>query len=85
MSKRIRRPAQAPKRSRAKVAANSTTNAPARPRSKRCAASSTLRTAPALLAADDPWTAEAPAPQALPAELIAEGHDIPVARVQAMH
>ena len=26
-----------------------------------------------------------PAPQSLPADLIAEGHEIPVARVQAMH
>jgi hypothetical protein len=26
-----------------------------------------------------------PAPQALPAELVAEGHTIPVARVAAMH
>jgi bifunctional non-homologous end joining protein LigD len=26
-----------------------------------------------------------PAPQRLPADLVAEGHTIPVARVQAMH
>ena len=33
----------------------------------------------------DPWAAQMPAPQRLPAELIEEGHAIPVARVQAMH
>jgi hypothetical protein len=33
----------------------------------------------------DPWAQEMPAPQALPADLIEEGHTIPVARVQAMH
>ncbi|MFC5140066.1 non-homologous end-joining DNA ligase [Actinomycetospora rhizophila] len=35
----------------------------------------------------DPWSdADArPAPQALPEDLVAEGHTIPVARVQAMH
>jgi bifunctional non-homologous end joining protein LigD len=26
-----------------------------------------------------------PPPQALPADLVAEGHEIPIARVQAMH
>jgi DNA ligase D-like protein (predicted polymerase) len=45
----------------------------------------TLATVPALLAGGDPWAAALPAPQALPAELVAEGHGIPVARVQAMH
>ncbi|MFC9474538.1 DNA polymerase domain-containing protein [Nocardia sp. NPDC055002] len=45
----------------------------------------TLRTAPNLLGDSDPWTTEMPAPQALPADLIAEGHTIPIARVQAMH
>lgn len=34
---------------------------------------------------DNPWVDEMPAPQALSADLIAEGHAIPVARVQAMH
>jgi bifunctional non-homologous end joining protein LigD len=33
----------------------------------------------------DLWAALLPAPQQLPAELVAEGHTIPVARVQAMH
>ncbi|MGY2082937.1 DNA polymerase domain-containing protein [Blastococcus sp. SYSU DS0539] len=31
------------------------------------------------------WAALLPAPQRLPAALVAEGHEIPVARVQAMH
>jgi DNA ligase D-like protein (predicted polymerase) len=34
---------------------------------------------------DNPWVAEMPAPQRLPADLVAEGRAIPVARVQAMH
>jgi DNA primase len=33
----------------------------------------------------DPWAAHMPAPQRLPDDLVAEGHTIPVARVQAMH
>ncbi|MEU4568142.1 ATP-dependent DNA ligase [Micromonospora sp. NPDC023956] len=45
----------------------------------------TIRTVPGLVAAHDPWVAEMPAPQRLPADLVAEGHTIPVARVQAMH
>ncbi|MFG2445657.1 DNA polymerase domain-containing protein [Nocardia fluminea] len=45
----------------------------------------TLRTAPNLLGDTDPWATEMPAPQVLPADLIAEGHTIPIARVQAMH
>jgi DNA ligase D-like protein (predicted polymerase) len=45
----------------------------------------TIRTAPALLGSADPWSAAMPAPQALPEDLVAEGHTIPVARVQAMH
>ncbi|AEV87764.1 ATP-dependent DNA ligase [Actinoplanes sp. SE50] len=45
----------------------------------------TIHTAPALLRDDDPWAAAMPAPQPLDAGLIAEGHTIPVARVQAMH
>ncbi|MBF6330606.1 non-homologous end-joining DNA ligase [Nocardia transvalensis] len=45
----------------------------------------TIRTALELLGDRDPWATEMPAPQELPADLIEEGHTIPVARVQAMH
>jgi DNA ligase D len=45
----------------------------------------TLHTALGILGDRDPWAASMPAPQALPAELVDEGHEIPVARVQAMH
>jgi DNA ligase D-like protein (predicted polymerase) len=45
----------------------------------------TVRTAPERLGDGDPWRELMPAPQALDAELVAEGHTIPVARVQAMH
>ncbi len=45
----------------------------------------TLRTAPDLLAGRDSWADRMPAPQELPADLVAEGHEIPIARVQAMH
>jgi bifunctional non-homologous end joining protein LigD len=45
----------------------------------------TLRTAAARLGDRDPWAEAMPAPQTLGADLIAEGHAIPVARVQAMH
>lgn len=45
----------------------------------------TLRTASALVRESDPWADAMPAPQALDAGLVAEGHTIPVARVQAMH
>ncbi|MFP5282900.1 MAG: non-homologous end-joining DNA ligase [Actinomycetes bacterium] len=45
----------------------------------------TVRTAPALLDGANPWTEQMPAPQRLSAHLIAEGHAIPIARVQAMH
>ena len=45
----------------------------------------TVTTAAALLGDADPWVAALPAPQRLPAGLVAEGHTIPVARVQAMH
>jgi bifunctional non-homologous end joining protein LigD len=31
------------------------------------------------------WAAELPEPQQLPADVVAEGHTIPIARVQAMH
>jgi bifunctional non-homologous end joining protein LigD len=45
----------------------------------------TLHTAIGLLDGADPWAERMPQPQRLPADLIAEGHTIPVARVQAMH
>jgi DNA ligase D-like protein (predicted polymerase) len=45
----------------------------------------TIRTAVGLLAGADPWREEMPAPQSLDADLVAEGHTIPVARVAAMH
>jgi DNA ligase D len=45
----------------------------------------TLHTALDRLGDDDPWAARMPGPQPLSADLIAEGHAIPVARVQAMH
>jgi DNA ligase D-like protein (predicted polymerase) len=44
-----------------------------------------LRNAAGLLAGADTWADLMPAPQALSQDLIAEGHAIPVARVQAMH
>ena len=45
----------------------------------------TVRNAARLLAGADPWAVALPPPQALPEDLVAEGHAIPVARVQAMH
>ncbi|HWD04107.1 MAG TPA: ATP-dependent DNA ligase [Amycolatopsis sp.] len=45
----------------------------------------TIRTAPGLLGDTDPWAEEMPEPQALPDDLVAEGHTIPIARVAAMH
>jgi bifunctional non-homologous end joining protein LigD len=45
----------------------------------------TVHTVPDLLGGGDPWAEAMPAPQALPADLVAEGDAIPVARVQAMH
>ncbi len=45
----------------------------------------TVHTALDALGSRDPWAEHMPAAQHLTAELIAEGHDIPVARVQAMH
>ncbi len=45
----------------------------------------TLHTALDLLGDRDPWAAEMPKPQHLTAEIVEEGHAIPVARVQAMH
>jgi DNA ligase D-like protein (predicted polymerase) len=45
----------------------------------------TARSALERLGDGDPWRERMPAPQALPADLLEEGHAIPVARVQAMH
>ncbi|MBW0115251.1 DNA polymerase domain-containing protein [Pseudonocardia abyssalis] len=45
----------------------------------------TIRTALGLLGDADPWADALPAPQALPADLVEQGHEIPVARVVAMH
>lgn len=45
----------------------------------------TIHTAPKALGDRDPWVENMPAPQKLPADLLEEGHTIPVARVQAMH
>jgi bifunctional non-homologous end joining protein LigD len=45
----------------------------------------TVRTAAGLLAGADRWAELLPAPQELPAGLVAEGHEIPIARVAAMH
>jgi bifunctional non-homologous end joining protein LigD len=44
-----------------------------------------VSTARARLTDGDPWAAALPEPQELPADLVAEGSAIPVARVQAMH
>jgi DNA ligase D len=45
----------------------------------------TILTAADTLGDRDPWAAALPSPQRLPADLIAEGHEIPIARVAAMH
>ncbi len=45
----------------------------------------TVHTAARLLDGADPWASLMPGPQVLSEELIAEGHTIPIARVQAMH
>ncbi|MCU1669371.1 MAG: primase small subunit [Blastococcus sp.] len=45
----------------------------------------TVTSAAERLGGGDPWAALMPQPQELPAELVTEGHTIPVARVQAMH
>jgi bifunctional non-homologous end joining protein LigD len=45
----------------------------------------TVRTAAQRFGDTDPWAALLPEPQALPGDLVAEGHAIPVARVAAMH
>jgi DNA primase len=45
----------------------------------------TIDTAPGHLESGDAWASVMPAPQHLSDDLVAEGHEIPVARVQAMH
>jgi bifunctional non-homologous end joining protein LigD len=45
----------------------------------------TLRTVVGLTGGRDPWADLMPAARPLPASVIAEGHEIPIARVQAMH
>jgi bifunctional non-homologous end joining protein LigD len=45
----------------------------------------TIHTALDRLGDRDPWAEQMPEPQHLSADLVAEGHAIPVARVQAMH
>jgi DNA ligase D-like protein (predicted polymerase) len=45
----------------------------------------TIRTANGLLGDADPWAEWMPAPRPLDEGLVAEGHTIPIARVQAMH
>ncbi|GAA3530551.1 ATP-dependent DNA ligase [Nonomuraea rosea] len=45
----------------------------------------TIHTAAGLLKGADPWAELMPEPQRLPADLVEEGHTIPIARVQAMH
>ncbi len=45
----------------------------------------TVRTAARLIGAGDPWVDRMPEPQRLSAELVEEGREIPIARVQAMH
>ncbi len=45
----------------------------------------TVRTAARLVTRPDPWRGQMPAPQRLSADLVAEGHTVPIARVQAMH
>ena len=45
----------------------------------------TVHSVPGLLDGHRAWAGELPAPQILPAGLVEEGREIPVARVQAMH
>jgi DNA ligase D len=45
----------------------------------------TVRTSAERLGEGDPWADLLPEPQVLPADLVAQGHTIPVARVAAMH
>jgi DNA ligase D len=45
----------------------------------------TIKNAAELLDGADLWADQMPAPQQLDADLVAEGHSVPIARVQAMH
>ena len=45
----------------------------------------TVHTAPGLVAGQEAWAGQLPAPQTLSPDLVEEGRAIPVARVQAMH
>ncbi|MFE5566157.1 DNA polymerase domain-containing protein [Amycolatopsis japonica] len=45
----------------------------------------TVHTALDLLGGKDPWAESMPEPQTLPADLVEQGHTIPIARVVAMH
>ena len=45
----------------------------------------TILTAIELLGDRNPWQAALAAPQMIPADLVAEGHEIPIPRVAAMH
>lgn len=46
----------------------------------------TIHSVPGLMRGGaNPWTESLPEPQSLPASLVAEGREIPIARVQAMH
>ena len=45
----------------------------------------TIHNAAGLLDGADPWADQMPSAQPLDADLVAEGHTVPVARVQAMH
>jgi DNA ligase D-like protein (predicted polymerase) len=45
----------------------------------------TVHNALEVLGKRDPWKKQMPKPQKLPPDLVDEGHEIPVARVQAMH
>lgn len=45
----------------------------------------TVRTVPGLVGGADPWASGRPAAAPVPAELVAEGHALPVPRVAALH
>jgi DNA primase len=45
----------------------------------------TVRNAASQLEGRPSWVERMPVPQTLPSDLVEEGHDIPIARVKAMH